>query len=140
AAMSNLAISYVDVGRGDEALKLREEVVTLYRKVLGPGHPDTVSSLNDLAWSLATSAAAERRNGAKAVQLAEEAVMANSRKNPKYLDTLAAAYAETEQFEKAVAAEREALILFRTEPQRQDARSHLDLYQTKRPYHEQSSR
>ena len=46
--MSNLASSYYDAGRRDEAIKLMEEVLALRRKVLGPAHPDTSHSLQIL--------------------------------------------------------------------------------------------
>ena len=52
----------------------------------------------------------ERRgngNGTNAVRLAQAAVGATSRENWSLLDTLAATYAETQQFEQAVAVERE---------------------------------
>jgi tetratricopeptide (TPR) repeat protein len=135
--MNNLADSYNDAGRRGEALTLREEALTLSRKVLGPEPPDTLSTMNDLAWALATSDAATIRNGTNAVQLAEAAVAATSRKNPDYLDTLAAAYAETQRFDKAVAVEREAIALYHTEPQKKEAGSHLSLYQANKPYREQ---
>ena len=38
--MNNLTTSYHVVGRRDEALKMQEEVLDLYRKVLGPEHVD----------------------------------------------------------------------------------------------------
>jgi len=71
------------------------------------------------------------------VQLAEAAVVGTSRKNPDFLDTLAAAYAETQQFDKATAVEQEAIALYQTEPQKKDAGSHLSLYEANKPYHEQ---
>ena len=137
SAMKNLATSYAAVGRRDEALKLRREALPLYRKILGPEHSDTLQMMNELAWALSTSDAATIRNGTNAVQLAEAAAAATSRKNPDYLDTLAAAYAETQQFDKASAVEREAITLYQTEPQKQKAGSHLSLYQANKPYHEQ---
>jgi serine/threonine protein kinase/tetratricopeptide (TPR) repeat protein len=136
-AMDNLASSYDHTGRREEALKLYEEVLTLRRKALGPEHPATVASLNSLAWFLATSDSATLRNGTNAVQLAEAAVTATSRKNLNYLDTLATAYAETQQFDKAVAVEQEAIALCQTEAQKKAAGSHLELYQVNQPYHEQ---
>jgi hypothetical protein len=93
--------------------------------------------MNDLAWALATNDAATIRNGTNAVPLAEAAVAGTSRKNPDYLGTLAAAYAETQQFDQAVAVEREALALYHTEPQKKEAGSHQSLYQGNKPYREQ---
>jgi serine/threonine protein kinase len=136
-AMGDLARSYAEAGRLDEALKLKEEVLPLARKVLGPEHPETLVAMNELAWTLATSDAATIRNGTNAVKLAEAAVAGTSHKNPDYLDTLAAAYAESQQFDKAVAVEREAVALYQAEPQKSEAVSHLNLYQANKPYHEQ---
>ena len=136
-AMNKLAISYAGAGRTDEALKLREEALALFRKAAGPQHPATLVAMNDLAWLLATSDAATIRNGTNAVELAEAAVAGTSRKNPDFLDTLAAAYAETQQFDKAVAVEQEAITQYQTEPQKKEAGSHLSLYRANKPYREQ---
>ena len=56
------------------------------------------------------------------------------RKEPNYLDTLAAAYAEAGQFETAVAVQREAILLLRDEKQKQDFASRLKLYESNTPY------
>jgi eukaryotic-like serine/threonine-protein kinase len=135
-AMKSLATSYSDAGRKDEALKLREELLPLFRKLNGPEDPETRLAMNDLSWILATSDVATLRNGTNAVRLAEAVVAATSRKNADYLDTLAAAYAETQQFEKAAAAEREAIALYQTEQQKKDAGLRLSLYQAHKPYRE----
>ena len=50
--------------------------------------------MNDLAWVLATSPEASLRNGKEAVRLARQAVKLGGGKQPAFLDTLAAAYAE----------------------------------------------
>ena len=47
--MTDLADSYTEAGRRDEALKLHEEVLPLLRKVNGPEHPDTLDAMNSLA-------------------------------------------------------------------------------------------
>ena len=49
--MESLAVSYDDAGRRDGALELREEVLALSRKVLGPEHPDTLMAMRNLAVS-----------------------------------------------------------------------------------------
>ena len=78
--MRDLAISYADAGRDDEARDLYEQVLALERKVFGPEHPETLLVMRNLAWILATSGMATIRNGTNAVQLAETAVAATSRK------------------------------------------------------------
>jgi predicted Zn-dependent protease len=69
-----------------------------------------------------------------AVRFAELAVAATSRTNAAYLDTLAAAYAETHQFDKAVAAQQEAMALTQSEQEKEDLASRLKLYQSNTPY------
>ena len=44
-----LAMSLEKVGRRDEALNMRDEVLTLYRKVFGPEHPYTFAAMHSLA-------------------------------------------------------------------------------------------
>ena len=55
----------------------------------------SASDQNALAWSLATNADPNLRDGTAAVVFAEKAVAATNRKHVGYLETLAAAYAET---------------------------------------------
>jgi hypothetical protein len=114
-------------------------VLALSRKVLGPEHPKTLASLNETAWLLATCSASEIRNGTNAVQLAETAVAATQRLNPGFLDTLAAAYAETQQFDKAVAVQEEAIALLHTEQEKADYGSRLRLYQASKPFRVQTN-
>lgn len=68
---------------------------------------------NRLAWLLATAGDDRVRNGAEAVQLAEQLCRATGYKEAALLDTLAAAQAESGQFEKAVATIAEAEVLAR---------------------------
>jgi len=131
--MENLSEAYDQAGRHHDALRLRQETLVLCRKVLGPEHPDTVQTLNDIAWTMATSRAAELRNGTNAVNFANDAVAATHRTKPALLDTLAAAYAEAQQFEKAMAAEQEAIGLLRDDHDKRDYGSRLKLYQEKKP-------
>ena len=54
---------------------------------------------------------AEFRNGREAVQLAEAACRLSGRRNPNFLGTLAAAYAEAGRFGDAVKTIQEALAV-----------------------------
>src|SRR5262249_33958693 len=58
-------------------------------------------ALNNLAWILATHPDAEFRNGAEAVQLAQRACERTAYQQTLFIGTLAAAYAESGQFDKA---------------------------------------
>jgi tetratricopeptide (TPR) repeat protein len=90
-------------------------------------------SQNDHAWLLATFWDAQLRDGSNAVVFAEQAVSATNRRNPDYLATLAAAYAEVRQFEKAIAIQKEAIALTTDVYRRTALGAHLKLYQSGKP-------
>jgi tetratricopeptide (TPR) repeat protein len=75
--------------------------------------PDFDAALNNLAMFRASCKQPEFRNGHEAVQLAEAACRLSGRRNPSYLGTLAAAYAEAGRFAEAVQTMQEALALAR---------------------------
>jgi tetratricopeptide (TPR) repeat protein len=60
-----------------------------------------VNILNNLAWVLSTSPKDEVRNGKRAIELATRACEITSYEMPHIISTLAAAYAETGDFENA---------------------------------------
>jgi tetratricopeptide (TPR) repeat protein len=96
-----------------------------------------VETLNNLAWLLSTCPDENVRNGRRAVTLAEKVAELTERKNGSYLDTLAAAYAETRRFDDAVRVEQEALrdrefVLLGGN----DANDRLELYRQKKAYRE----
>jgi Tfp pilus assembly protein PilF len=66
------------------------------------------TTLNDLAWLLATDPHAEIRSGAEAVKLASRACALTGGKEPILMGTLAAAFAESGDFDKAVLAGQKA--------------------------------
>ncbi|MEM8817443.1 MAG: hypothetical protein AAGE85_16590 [Pseudomonadota bacterium] len=74
---------------------------------------DTLNSegINNFAWLLATSPDAEVRNGEIAVELMEDLFTTEARE-PAWVDTLAAAYAETGDFARAIELQNEALTGF----------------------------
>ena len=85
-AMNNLANSYDDAGRRDEALNLRKEVLRLSRKVLGSEHPFTLGAMGNLAKS---DDEIGRRD--EALKLREEVlVLFGKVKGPEHPDTLIA--------------------------------------------------
>jgi Flp pilus assembly protein TadD len=102
-AHNNLGTVLLEQGRVDEA-------IAHFQKALD-SQPDFVDALNNLAWVLATSPQASVRNGAKALQLAQEAVRVSEGGDPAILETLAAANAETGRCADAVAIARRALQL-----------------------------
>src|SRR5262249_37305237 len=72
-------------------------------------HPQWQESLNQEAWVRATHLDPKKRNGNLALLLAREICQATRNGDPRFLDTLAAAYAEIGQFARAVETARQAI-------------------------------
>jgi protein O-mannosyl-transferase len=70
--------------------------------------PRSILPLNNLAWLRATCPDASLRDGAKAVDLAQQADRLPEGKNPIFTRTLAAAYAEAGRFDDAIETARRA--------------------------------
>jgi tetratricopeptide (TPR) repeat protein len=73
--------------------------------------PDSTTALNNLAWILATSGDTTLGDGNEAVRLAEHACQLTACKQTVFIGTLAAAYAEAGNFDKAAAASQKACDL-----------------------------
>ena len=104
--------------------------------------PYLVEALNNLAWLLATCPEASLRNGAEAVQHAEEACQLTQYQRTIMVGTLAAAYAEAGRFSEAVAAAQKACELasiFKEDALLTRNRELLELYRAGKPYHEQKT-
>lgn len=72
--------------------------------------PGNTQALNSLAWFMATWPDAKYRNGKRSIELATKACELSEWKNVAIIDTLAAAYAEDKQFDKAVEYLKMALL------------------------------
>jgi len=73
--------------------------------------PHSILTLNNLAWALSTCPDGSLRNGAKAIELAQKADQLAGGKNPAFMRTLAAAYAENGRFNDAIETAQRALQL-----------------------------
>ena len=98
---------------------------------------NTPRALNAVAWFLATCPDDGVRNGAEAVRQATRACELSYWQEWKYVDTLAACWSSTGNFDRAIACEQQAIDLAGTD---QDARNtmerHLASYQQQRPWRE----
>jgi tetratricopeptide (TPR) repeat protein len=99
--------------------------------------PNSVSAYNALAWFLATCSQADLRDGKKAVLLAKKANALTTSPDGACMDTLAAAYAESGDFEKAISWESKCLEAPNiSEKTASEVKSRLLLYQSHQPYHQ----
>jgi len=120
------AQSLIEAGRFEDA-------IVQYDKAYA-ANPNSTDVQNNLAWILATCPDKDLRDAPRAVTLAEQAARSTNYADASTLDTLAAAYAESGAFEKAVMTERKAIELTPA-TSRSDLQRRLDLYLSGQPYH-----
>lgn len=128
---AQIRMAYAGLRRGD--LAGQHQARTWLAKAAAQ---NSVQALNDYAWLLATSQFESVRDGQQAVTLALQAVSQN--RTPAYLDTLAAAYAETGKFDQAMEIQREALALVPedSEKLREELLTHLAAFEAGKPWRE----
>ena len=98
--------AYTSLGNAFFRKGLLKEAISHYKQALEIAPQDAVAR-NNMAWILATSSDPSIRDGVKAVDLAERAVQLSGGRDPNFLRTLAASYAESRRFPEAInAAER----------------------------------
>ena len=105
-------------------------------------HPNFPEALNNLAWILAANADRAVRNGRESVELAKNACTLTGFKQPQLIGTLAAAYAETGQFELAIATAEQARSIAQQVNEIELARRNgelLELYRSGQAYHDPPS-
>jgi TPR repeat protein len=110
-----------------------ESALHWLRVAAGRDHP---AGHNGLAWLLATTRFDRLRDGEAAVAEALRATVLMRTANT--LDTLAAAYAETGDFDRAVATQREAMAIIDVEhgDRRDEFERHLARYLQQKPWRE----
>ncbi len=124
-----IGLAFLNLHEGKQA-----EAVSNLEKALKL-RPDYPQTLNALGWLRATSPVKSLRDGRKAIDLAMQACQLSDWAEFQFVDTLAAAYAETGEFEKAVEFQRFALNLpSLPETQRGDAEKRLKQYSNHQPY------
>ncbi len=89
--------------------------------------PNSIDVQNNLAWLLATCPDRALRDAPRAIKLAKQAAQSTNYADASMLDTLAAAYAESGEFEKAVVTQRKAIELTPA-ASRSDLQKRLNLY------------
>lgn len=124
-----LGAALVGAGRLSEAVDRYERAVRLRPKWPPP--------MNDLAWLFATRSVYGVQERSRAIDLAEKAVELTRGRDPTVLDTLAATYAATTQYELATMTAERALELVRSARQldlEREIAGRLALYRAGQPY------
>ena len=100
--------------------------------------PESPDALNRLAWLMAVCPESNLREGKKALELARRACALTQNQSPYFLDTLAAAFAETGDFAEASKTQTQAIDLANKmdKDSLEQARRRLTLYAERKPYRE----
>lgn len=115
-------------GRGEVA-----EPIAHFRRAVAL-RPDWAPALSNLAWLLATSSGQGRPEAEEAMRLAERAAALTPRADAGLLDVLAATYAASGQFQRAIETIESALALAPREPLAGALRQRLALYRSGTKY------
>jgi len=110
----------------------KQAAITHYRESLRT-REDLLAAANNLAWLLATGSDTGSSFAEEAIRWAQHAAETTEYKEPGFLDTLAAAYAASGQFEQAIETANKAIQLYRERGQNEMAREiqqRLQLYKT----------
>ncbi|MDP2863130.1 MAG: tetratricopeptide repeat protein [Desulfobacterales bacterium] len=101
---------------------------------INPGYAD---ALNNLAWIYATCPDKRFRSGQKAVSYAEKAVKLSP--DPYYMDTLAAALAESNRFDEAAEVQEKVIAAIGENENTGKYSERLDLYEAHKPLRDNST-
>jgi tetratricopeptide (TPR) repeat protein len=128
--------AHFNLGKIYANLNNPEKAIFHYKKAVQLD-PNMTQALYHLSWILSTVEDDKYRNGKEAVNLAEKLCKITQFRQPLALDALAAAYAETGQFNEATFTAKKAhkmALIQGPEPLAQGLEQRLKLYQNKMPY------
>jgi protein O-mannosyl-transferase len=125
-AHGNLALSLNREGRFESAAAHFAEAARL--------NPNDERVCNNFAMMLASCPEAKCRDGKKAVEAATRACELTSWKQADFVDTLAAAYAESGNFREAIKWQKRAIEILTDERNRESFHTRLALYEAGKPY------
>jgi tetratricopeptide (TPR) repeat protein len=124
-----LASAYQALGNWHEALHHWQQAMAL--------DSNRVSAIAGAAWLMATAPDASVRNGGQGISLAKTAIAMSPREDPDLLDVLAAAYAESGEFDRASAQISRAITVAYSRGNKvlaADMKLREQLYLERKPY------
>lgn len=123
-----LATAYTE-GKGVD--KDFHKAVDLFRKAIAQ---NDAHAFNEFAWFLATCQDDSQRDGKQAVEYARQACDLTDWKVKNFVGTLAAAYAEAGDFDRAITYQQDALNMPGDYPDAEEMSKALRLYHEHKPY------
>jgi len=130
-----LAVAYNNRGLAWSSKRDYDKAIADYNQAVAI-NPKFPLAYSNLAFLYATCPDGKHRDGTKAVENATKAFQLDGGQHWSYAETLAAAYAESGDFEKAKEWEVKSIALAPNERIKQTCRSHLELYKQGKPYRE----
>jgi tetratricopeptide (TPR) repeat protein len=127
SAYRGRADTYLSLGKQNESIADYEAALKL--------EPNNSGVLNNLAWVLATSPDDKLRDGKRAIELAKSAAEGTEFKQAHIVSTLAAAYAETGDFDTAVTWSKKAVDIGGDQLKSQ-LQKELESYEAHHPWRE----
>ena len=131
SALFELPSIYIALKQFDKAVEAFENSVKL--------HPENPTALNNYSWFLSTTAQDAYRDGKKALDLGLKAAQASNYEKAYILSTLAAAYAETGDFENAMKYIQKAIEINKDESIAQSIKNEMESYKQNKPIREDSN-
>jgi len=101
---------HVKIGESQARRGMYRSAIAHYQSAL-EFSPDSIETLNNLAWLIATCPQIKLRDGNRAIKLAERACELTYFRQTLFIGTLAAAYAEAGKFDEAIATAQRACDL-----------------------------
>jgi tetratricopeptide (TPR) repeat protein len=127
--------SRYDVARGRCLVRLGRHLEALAAFEQGSEERENYHvAYQERAWLLATCADASIRDGLQAVDLAEKACELTGHRHRRSVETLAAAWAETGDFQQALRWQMKAVQLGNDQTTAEPVRKRLELYQQGKPF------
>ena len=134
------AFTYQRIGNDTAAIPDYERTILLDEKIFGAAvgadsrRPD---AMNNLAWILATSKHQSVRDAKRAMLFAGKECERTGWSDAATLDTIAAAYAASNNFEKAIEMQQKAISLNKVPDRQSGFEKRLRIYQSGKPFVEE---